>query len=213
MKIIIPFGKPGAGKGTLNGKITKLRKDWKVLSVGAALRQAVKEGTEVGKEAKSYMDAGKLVPDEVVIECVKDYLAALPTEEISGIILDGFPRTVSQAEAMAELGLKPDKVWVLDVSDETVIERLSSRVECSKCKEPYSTLKNSKQRPKQEGVCDKCGAELVQRDDDKPETVRARLAEYAEKTEPVLEVLKEMQIPIVYTTSDADEDEIEALLS
>lgn len=212
MKIIIPFGKPGAGKGTLIEKITEKREDWKVLSIGGVLRKAVSEGTEIGAKAKTYMDAGKLVPDEVVVGCVKDALATIQAEEVTGIILDGFPRTVSQAVAMAELGLKPDKVLVIYVSDETVIQRLSSRVECSKCKAPYSLLENL-YHPKKEGICDKCGAPLVQRDDDKPETVKARLAEYKEKTEPVLNVLKEMQIPIVYTTSDADESKIEQLLS
>ena len=213
MKIIIPFGKPGAGKGTLIEKITKLS-NWLVVSTGAALRKAVSDQSEIGIQAKSYMDQGKLVPDEVVVECIKNVLNSIQSENdnADGIILDGFPRNVTQVEAMVKLGIKPTKVLVLDVSDETVIERLSARVECEKCKAPFSLLKNA-MHPKKEGICDYCGSNLIQRSDDKPETVKARLTEYAAKTAPVLEELKKLEIPISYTSSDADEKEIKSLLS
>ena len=214
MKIIIPFGKPGAGKGTLIGRITKMVTGWQVLSTGGALRIAVAEGTEIGIRAKSYMDAGKLVPDEIVVQCVKNALASIESEagDVKGIILDGFPRNVSQVEAMKKLGINPTKILVLDVSDETVIKRLSARVECEKCKTPYSLL-NPLMYPKVEGFCDQCGGNLVHREDDKPETVKARLKEYNDKTAPVLEKFKELGVPIIETSSDVNEDEIEGLLS
>lgn len=214
MKVIIPFGKPGAGKGTLIKKITEADKNWRVLSTGAALRKAVSDGSEIGMKAKSYMEAGKLVPDEVVVQCVKDALAAIEseTECIEGIILDGFPRSIAQVEAMNKLGMIPTKVFDLNVSDEVVAERLSSRVECKNCKTPYSLLKGPR-HPKVDGVCDQCGGELIQRADDKPETVRARLAEYDAKTAPVLGKIKELNIPIIETSSDADEEEIKKILS
>lgn len=214
MKIIIPFGKPGAGKGTLIGRITKMVTGWQVLSTGGALRKAVAEGTEIGIRAKSYMDAGKLVPDEIVVQCVKNALASIESEaeDVKGIILDGFPRNVSQVEAMKKLGINPTKILVLDVSDETVIKRLSARVECEKCKTPYSLL-NPLMYPKVEGFCDQCGGNLVHREDDKPETVKARLKEYNDKTAPVLEKFKELGVPIIETSSDVNEDEIEGLLS
>ena len=214
MKIIIPFGKPGAGKGTLVNKITNTRPNWRVLSTGNALRKAVADGTEIGVRAKSFMDAGKLVPDEIVVQCVKNALVSIESESegIEGIILDGFPRSVEQVEAMKKLGLIPTKVLNLNVSDETVVERLSSRVECEKCKTPYSLLKGP-MHPKVDGYCDRCGGKLVQRSDDKPDTVRARLAEYEEKTAPVLAKLYESGVLILETSSDAGPEEIKFLLS
>ena len=214
MKVIILFGKPGAGKGTLIAKITESDENWRVLSTGGALRKAVSDGSETGMKAKSYMEAGKLVPDEVVVKCVQDALASIESEAegIEGIILDGFPRNIAQVEAMSKLGIIPTKVLDLNVSDEVVVKRLTSRVECKNCKTPYSLLKGP-MHPKVDGICDQCGGELVQRADDKPETVRARLAEYEAKTAPVLAKLKELNIPIFETSSDANEEEIKAMLS
>ena len=212
MKIIIPFGKPGAGKGTLIGKIMKGRENWSIISTGAALRQAVNDETELGKQAKVYIEQGKLVPDKVGVGIVRDALDAVDSERVEGVILDGFPRTVSQAKTMIGLGIIPTKVLILDVSDETVIYRISRRVECEACKTSFS-LEKGPYHLKKDGICDKCGARLIRRKDDEPEIVKARLEEYTAKTAPILQYLEELQVPMQNTSCDVSEEEIERLLS
>lgn len=190
--IIVLFGKPGAGKGTRLSKFLEGKEDqFEVLSVGKLLRKAVNEQTELGQRAKSYMDSGKLVPDDIVnaiaIEGLKN--AKKP------IFTDGFPRTVAQAKAMLDSGVRPTTVVELYVDDEVVIERSRIRIVCKSCNEPYTTT--DFKSPKVKGVCDKCGSELVKRIDDDERVVRNRLEVYRNETHPVLKVMKEANIPIV----------------
>lgn len=178
MKLIF-LGPPGAGKGTQAAIISKTL-GIPTISTGDMLRAATKEGTEVGLKAKSYMDAGSLVPDEVIIGIVKERLQK--PDCTKGYILDGVPRTLAQAQALEDEGIVFDKVISLEVNDEAIVERMSGRRVCSRCGEPYHVLSK---RPKTEGVCDSCGGELVQRADDKAETVRFRLEVYHTETEPL----------------------------
>jgi adenylate kinase len=176
---IILLGAPGAGKGT-QAEIISKELGIQAISTGNILREAVKNGTALGKKAKSFMDEGKLVPDEVLIGIIKDRLAQDDTKK--GFILDGFPRTVPQAEALDSLGVKIDKVLEIHVGDDLIIERMAGRRVCEKCGAPYHILSN----PSKDGVtCDIDGGKLIQRKDDAPETVRARLAVYHELTEPL----------------------------
>ncbi|MBQ2670149.1 MAG: adenylate kinase [Clostridia bacterium] len=176
---LILVGPPGAGKGT-QGEILSKRLEIDTISTGVMLRTAIKEQTEVGKLAEKYINDGKLVPDDVIVAIVKERLSQPDCEK--GFILDGFPRTVPQAEALTASGVKIDKVLSLEVDDSVIVERLSARRECSKCGAPYSVLYK---KPVTEGKCDKCGGELIQRADDNPETIQNRLNVYHEQTEPI----------------------------
>lgn len=178
MKLIL-LGAPGAGKGTQAEKICE-KYNIPSISTGNIIRAALKNGTEMGLKAKSYMDAGQLVPDDVVIGIIKDRLKEKDCQ--SGFILDGFPRTIPQAQALVDMGVDIDKVIDIEVPDEAITARLSGRRVCSKCANSYHVLYK---KPKVEGVCDACGGELIQRKDDAPETVQARLVEYHEMTEPL----------------------------
>ncbi len=182
---LIMLGPPGAGKGT-QAKMLVDKLGIPQISTGDMLRAAVAEGTELGKKAKEYMDKGQLVPDEVVIGIVKERLAKPDCEK--GFILDGFPRTVPQAEALdgilEEMGRKIDYVINIVVPDEEILKRLTGRRTCKKCGAMYHVVYNP---PKKEGVCDKCGGELYQRDDDKEETIKNRLKVYADQTAPLVE--------------------------
>mgnify|MGYP002672534806 CR=1 FL=1 len=178
MKLIL-LGAPGAGKGTQAEKICE-KYDIPSISTGNIIRAALKNGTEMGLKAKSYMDAGQLVPDDVVIGIIKDRLKEKDCQ--NGFILDGFPRTIPQAQALVDMGVDIDKVIDIEVPDEAITARLSGRRVCSKCANSYHVLYK---KPKVEGVCDACGGELIQRKDDAPETVQARLVEYHEMTEPL----------------------------
>ena len=178
MKLIL-LGAPGAGKGTQAEKICE-KFEIPAISTGNIIRAALKEGTEMGLKAKSYMDAGQLVPDEVVIGIIKDRLKEDDCK--NGFILDGFPRTIPQAQALVDMGIDIDKVIDIEVPDEKIIKRMSGRRVCAKCANSYHM---EYKKPKQEGICDACGGELVQRKDDAPETVLARLVEYHEMTEPL----------------------------
>ena len=180
MKLIL-LGAPGAGKGTQAEKIAK-EFNIPTLSTGAILRKNVSEGTELGVKAKEYMDKGHLVPDEIVIGMVADYLSA--DEQANGYILDGFPRSIPQAEALDAMGVKLDVVLSIEVEDETIIERMSGRRVCPKCGATFHTKYNP---PKAEGVCDTCGAALTIRADDNEETGKDRLAIYHAQTEPLKE--------------------------
>ncbi len=182
---IIMLGPPGAGKGT-QAKMLVEGLGIPQISTGDMLRAAVKDGTELGKKAKEYMDAGKLVPDEVVIGIVKERLAQPDCEK--GFILDGFPRTIPQAEALdrvlEELGKRIDYVINVAVPNEELITRLTGRRTCRQCGAMYHVVFNP---PREEGRCDKCGGELYQRDDDKEETIRQRLEVYEAQTAPLIE--------------------------
>ena len=176
---MIFLGAPGAGKGTQAEVVCK-ELNIPAISTGNMLRAAVKNGTEAGLKAKSFMDAGELVPDEVVIGILKDRIAQPDAQH--GFILDGFPRTVEQAEALDQMGVNIDKVIEIAVPDEAITARMSGRRVCEGCGNSY----HIKYKPtKVEGICDACGAKVVQRIDDKPETVQARLKTYHEKTAPL----------------------------
>ena len=176
---LILLGAPGAGKGTQAEKICE-KYGIPAVSTGNIIREALKNGTDMGLKAKSYIDAGKLVPDDVVIGIIKDRLSEDDCK--NGFILDGFPRTIPQAEALDNMGIVIDKVVDIEVPDEKITKRMSGRRVCSKCANSYHM---EYKKPKVEGVCDACGGELVQRKDDAPETVQARLVEYHEMTEPL----------------------------
>ena len=178
MKIIF-LGAPGAGKGT-QAEIVSERLSIPAISTGAIIREALKAGTEMGLAAKKYIDAGALVPDEVVIGIIKERLAKGDCED--GFILDGFPRTVPQAEALDRMGVKIDVVLSLEVADEAIVERMSGRRVCDACGASFHV----KFKPSQDGdKCDKCGNALSVRRDDAPEVVQSRLAVYHETTEPL----------------------------
>ena len=176
---LIFLGAPGAGKGT-QAEIVCDKLGIPAISTGNMLREAVKNGTPAGLAAKEKMDKGDLVPDDIVIGILKDRIARPDCQK--GFILDGFPRTVEQAEALEKMGVKIDKVIEISVPDEKIISRLSGRRVCEGCGASY----HLEHKPtKTEGICDSCGAKVVQRVDDKPETVLSRLETYREKTAPL----------------------------
>lgn len=178
---LILLGAPGAGKGTQAEVISDALKIPQI-STGNMLREAVKNGTEYGKKAKAAMDSGALVSDDIVIGILKDRIAQPDCEK--GFILDGFPRTVPQAQALDEMGVRIDKVLEIYVDDETIKNRVSGRRVCESCGASYHV----QYKPtKVEGVCDKCGGKTVIRKDDQPETVLERLAVYHEQTAPLKE--------------------------
>lgn len=178
MKLIL-LGAPGAGKGT-QAELLSARLNIPTISTGNILRAAIKEGTPTGLEAKRYMDEGKLVPDSVIIGIVADRLAQ--PDCAGGFILDGVPRTIGQAQALDARGITFDKVLSIEISDAEIEERMSGRRVCQSCGAPYHVKARP---PKQEGVCDSCGGPLVQREDDRAETVRKRLEVYHAETEPL----------------------------
>lgn len=176
---LIFLGAPGAGKGTQAEVVCK-ELNIPAISTGNMLREAVKNGTPAGLAAKARMDAGELVPDEIVIGILKDRIAQ--DDAKNGFILDGFPRTVSQAEALDAMGVVIDKVVEIDVPDDKITARMSGRRVCEGCGNSYHI---DYKPTKVEGICDACGAKVVQRVDDKPETVLSRLKTYHEKTAPL----------------------------
>jgi len=178
MKMIL-LGAPGAGKGTQDERLCKVL-EIPTISTGNILRAAVKNGTPTGLKAKAFMDAGKLVPDEVIIGIITERLAEDDCK--NGYILDGVPRTIAQAEAMEKAGINFDAVVSIEVADEVIMERMSGRRVCESCGASYHLVAVP---PKVAGVCDSCGGKLVQRKDDAPETVKDRLAVYHKETEPL----------------------------
>ena len=184
MKIVM-LGGPGAGKGT-QAKIIAERYSIPHISTGDIFRANIKEGTELGKKAKTYMDQGALVPDELVVDLVADRLTWEDAKE--GFVLDGFPRTIPQAEALTnalkEMGTELDYAIDIEVPDQNIIERMGGRRACVSCGATYHLVNIP---PKTEGKCDKCGSDLILRDDDKPETVKKRLDVYHEQTQPLIE--------------------------
>lgn len=187
MKIVM-LGAPGAGKGTQAIKIAD-KYDIPHISTGDIFRANIKGGTELGQKAKSYIDKGELVPDEVTIGMLLDRIAQEDCK--NGYVLDGFPRTIPQAESLTEAlksqGDKIDFALNIDVPDEAIIERMSGRRACPKCGATYHIVYAA---PKTENICDKCGTELIIRSDDKPETVKDRLNVYHQQTEPLIAYYK-----------------------
>ena len=176
---LILLGAPGAGKGT-QAEIISEKLSIPPISTGNIIREALKNGTPMGLAAKSYMDAGNLVPDDIVIGIIKERLAEKDCE--NGFILDGFPRTIPQAEALETLGVKIDRVISIEVPDDKIVTRMSGRRVCPKCGASYHV---EYKKPSVEGKCNLCGDDLIQRKDDAPETVVERLRVYHEQTEPL----------------------------
>ena len=176
---LILLGAPGAGKGTQAAELSK-RLSIPTISTGNILRQAIKDGTEVGLQVKSLLDAGKFAPDDLIMQILSERLAQSDCQQ--GYILDGVPRTLAQAEALTKAGIEFDHVISLEVADEDIQERMSGRRACTACGATYHV---KTMPPKQEGVCDSCGGALVLRTDDAPETVRNRLEVYHAQTEPL----------------------------
>lgn len=178
MKLIL-LGAPGAGKGT-QAEIISEKYDIPAVSTGNMIREALKNGTEMGRKAKAYLDAGALVPDEVVIGIIKERLAEPDCK--NGFILDGFPRTIPQAKALDEMNFGIDAALSIEVSDEEIVKRMSGRRVCEKCGASYHT---EFKKPAVEGICNSCNGALVTRKDDEPETVLNRLKVYHDQTEPL----------------------------
>lgn len=202
---LILMGLPGAGKGTQAEKI-KEKYNIPHISTGDMFRLAIKEGTELGLKAKGFMDQGELVPDEVTIGIVKERLSKADCE--NGFLLDGFPRTIAQAEALqellTELNRKINYVLHVDVPEEKLVERLTGRRICPTCGTTYHVVYNP---PKVEGVCDKDGSTLIQREDDQPETVKKRLSVNIKQTQPLLDFYQDRGY-LVTVDGDRDIDEV-----
>ncbi len=206
MKLIL-LGAPGAGKGT-QAEVICEKFNIPTISTGNILREAIKNGTEMGLKAKSYIDNGDLVPDEVVIGIINDRLAAEDCAD--GFILDGFPRTIPQAEALDNMGIKIDCALSIEVADEKIMQRLSGRRVCGKCGASYHI---DYKKPAKEGICNICGAELVQRNDDKPETIADRLSVYHKQTEPLKDYYKKAGKLIIVEGQEEVADTTKLVLS
>lgn len=197
------LGPPGAGKGT---QASRLADELGIpqISTGDMLREARRKGTELGVKAAGFMDAGELVPDEVVIGIVAE---RLQEDDCSGgFILDGFPRTVAQAEALAEMGVELEGVVNIQVSDDEIVERLGGRLSCPGCGATYHVKFSP---PAAEGTCDKCGSDLVRRPDDQPEAIRQRLESYAKKTAPLVSFYEDRG-KLLNVKGEGDLEEIQA---
>jgi adenylate kinase len=183
-------------------------KGWKHMATGDILRANRREGTSLGQEAQKYMDAGELVPDELIVAMVKDTLAGLP--EGQGVVFDGFPRTVPQAGsldvALKELGRMVERVVVLDAVDEVLVKRIAGRRSCPDCGSVFNVFANA---PKVESVCDKCSAALVHRPDDNPETVQNRLDVYKAQTEPLIQFYQDREGVVAMIPGEGGVDEIQ----
>jgi adenylate kinase len=192
----IIFGAPGSGKGTYASRL-QARLGVDVIAMGDIFREIMKEDTELGKKVKGYVEKGLLVPDDIVIEVLKNRLAKIPKGK--GFILDGYPRTLEQAETLEEIA-KIDVILLLMVPDWIIIERLSSRRICKNCGAVYNVrfLK-----PKVDMVCDKCGGPLYQRSDDTPEVIKKRIQVYEKQTRPILQFFKERTVSFVVANCDA----------
>ncbi len=202
---IIMLGAPGAGKGTVSELLVE-KYDIPQISTGDILRVAVKEGTPVGKEAAEYMNAGKLVPDEVIMKIMEERLRDDDCQK--GFILDGFPRTIPQAEALDDLlqklNIQLDAVVNLEVPEDIIVQRLTSRRTCSnpECQAIYNVISKP---PQKEGVCDRCGSSLIQRDDETEEAINERLRTYREKTEPLIKYYSSRDCYMSVPSLDANE--------
>ena len=205
MKLIL-LGAPGAGKGT-QAEILSAKLGIPTISTGNILRAAVKEGTPIGLEAKRYMDAGQLVPDSVIVGIVAQRLEQ--PDCAGGFILDGVPRTIGQAEALDAAGVTFDHVLSIEISDEEIEERMEGRRVCQSCGAPYHVKAKP---PKRQGVCDSCGGALIQRDDDKPETVRHRLEVYHQETEPLKDYYQAKGILVPVDNQDTIEGTTQVIM-
>lgn len=207
---LILFGAPGAGKGT-QGELLAGRYGLVRLSTGDLLRDAMREGTRLGLEARAYYDAGELVPDGVILGMVREAMQRAANS--GGFIFDGFPRTVTQAEGLQalldDLGEPLDAVIVLDVDDEEIVKRLGGRLSCPECGAVYNRYSSP---PKQEGVCDRCGGTLTQREDDRPDTVRRRLAVYRDQTAPLIGFYEATDTPVYHIDGDRAVEEVQSEL-
>ena len=184
MRLIL-LGAPGAGKGT-QAEIISDKYNIPTISTGNIIRAALKNGTEMGLKAKAYIDSGRLVPDDVVIGIIKERLAE--NDCTDGFILDGFPRTIPQAEALDKMNISIDAALSIEVADREIVKRMSGRRVCEKCGASYHI---EFKKPKTDGVCDACGGALVIRKDDEPATVLDRLKAYHEQTEPLVEFYRQ----------------------
>jgi adenylate kinase len=209
---LILLGAPGAGKGT-QGALLAERLGLSRLATGDLLRESVRAGTELGRAARRYMDVGELVPDDVILGLVREVMEQDRARGVAGFIFDGFPRTVPQAEALdqllADVGEPLAAVVLLEVPDETIIRRLSGRRTCSRCGRVYNVFSEP---PRQEGRCDACGGELVQRADDAADTVRRRLAVYREQTEPLIAYYRR-RAAVAAVPADRSVAEVQAALT
>lgn len=205
MKLTI-MGPPGGGKGT-QAEILSEKLGIPHISTGAIIRNAIREKTELGKVAEGYIAEGQLVPDELVIDMVSKRLSEADCE--NGYILDGFPRTLPQAQAMDKIGIKLDFALNLIVPDEVIVDRLGGRRECKVCAAPYHVKFNP---PEKDGVCDKCGGVLITRADDVPETILQRLSVYHKQTEPLIGFYKEKGLLADAVGRDSIEDTTKVVL-
>lgn len=207
---LILFGAPGAGKGT-QGALLSERYGLVRLSTGDLLREALRQGTRLGREAKSFMDAGELVPDGVILGMVRE--AMQQAGDARGFIFDGFPRTVTQAEGLQALledvGRPLDAVIVLDVDDDSIVRRLGGRLSCPQCGAVYNI---HTEPPRVDAVCDRCGSPLAQRADDRPETVRRRLAVYRDQTAPLVGFYQAGTTPVYHVDGDRPIEQVQAEL-
>lgn len=204
MRIVL-LGAPGSGKGTQSAR---LREALGVpqISTGDILRKALAEGSELGRQAESFMQSGRLVPDDVILGMVRERLSA--PDASGGFILDGFPRTIPQAQGLetilAERGTELDRVILIDVSTESILVRMTSRRVCGSCGSVFNLIT---QPPAQDGICDRCGSKLLQREDDREETVRRRLAVYAAETAPLIDYYQGAGL-LLQVQGDASVDEV-----
>ncbi len=205
MNIVILLGAPGSGKGTVAAKLAAENANLKHVSSGDLLRGAVAKGTEAGVAAKDYMEAGKLVPDELIATMIKDVIAE-STGDVT-MLLDGFPRNVAQAEILDKTGAEIRSVVLIDVPDSIIQDRIAGRRTCPKCKAGYHVKSLP---PKVEGKCDNCGADLVIRKDDNPDTVKDRLDVYHQQTEPLIAYYKAKGLLRIVDGNNAPEKNAEA---
>ena len=199
MKIIF-LGAPGAGKGTQADRVSA-RLGIPTISTGAIIRAAIKDGTPLGLEAKKFIEHGALVPDDIVIEIVKERLNESDCDK--GYILDGFPRSVPQAQALDDMGVSIDKVISLEVGDEEIVDRMTGRRVCASCGKTYHNIHLP---PVKEGVCDACGGELKVRADDAPDVVRSRLEIYHSTTEPLKAYYRDKGVLCIVDGADSVEE-------
>ena len=205
MKVII-MGPPGGGKGTQAEKLSEIL-NVPHISTGAIIRTAIREKTPLGILADDYIQKGQLVPDRVAIDMVAERVKEADCE--NGYILDGFPRTLPQAKAMDEMGISIDAALNLLVDDDVIVKRLTGRRECKVCAAPYHVENNP---PKKDGVCDRCGGELISRADDVPETIRERLSVYHSQTEPLIDFYKNAKLLVNVPGVDTVEGTTQAVL-